>query len=328
LTINCLCYLLLEDFADGPWETEEQVEFYLDRYPFLGYAADFWGQHAKPSEGDSDVQAKLASFFASRSAMAVANQVRQYALGRLWEYWSPAEGLSFTPVHFAARHGLTQTMRQLLDQDVFDVNVMTGQGATPIINAAANGHVDVVRTLLEKGANPYLRNWYGDALHCAAEGNQAGSVRELVRWGMNPNGPGDPTRNYIDCTLGGDAASSFEALVQLGVDLNVKKSCFWTDVEVAQCNSPLIFFAACSLGCEKIVKLMVDRGWANFNLISFQGRTGLHWAARGRCLAVVQKLVDAGADIHAVDDDGVSALELMRHAFGASTLSSVLGIDI
>jgi hypothetical protein len=70
LTVNCLRYLLLEDFADGPWETEEQVQFYLDSYPFLGYAAHFWGQHAKPSEGDPDVQAELASFFASRSAMA------------------------------------------------------------------------------------------------------------------------------------------------------------------------------------------------------------------------------------------------------------------
>jgi hypothetical protein len=315
LTVNCLRYLLLEDFADGPWETEEQVQFYLDSYPFLGYAAHFWGQHAKPSEGDPDVQAELASFFASRSAMAVANQARQYAMGLRWEYWGPAEALSFTPLHYASRHGLTQTVTRLLDWGVFEVNVMTMQGATPIIYAGSTGQVEVVRTLLEKGSNPYLCNWYGDALHCAVEGNQAGSVRELVRWGMNPSCPNGPTRSYIGCALDCDAAASLEELVNHGVDINADQICSWDDLEVAGCsrNSLPIFFQACYLGCEKILRLMVDRGWVNVNMKSARGMTGLHWAVRGHRLTVIQKLIDAGADVHAVDDDGVSALHLIRH---------------
>jgi len=329
LAVNCLSYLLLEDFADGPWETEEEVESHIDSYPFLEYATRFFGNHAKPSEGDPDVQAELARFFASRPAMAVANQVRQYAMGRRREYWGPDEGLSFTPLHYAARHGLTQTVSRLLDQGVFDVNIATKQGATPIIHAASNGHAHVVRTLLERGADPYLRNWYGDALHCAVESNEAGSIRELVRWGMNPSGPGGPARRYMDCALDGDAAAALEALVQLGVDIHAEKACFRDGEEVAGCYSLPIFFQACDLGCEKIVGLMLDHGWVDVNAKSVpDGRTGLHWAARGRCLGVVRKLLDAGADVHAVDGDGMPALQLMREKFRASTLRAVLGSGI
>ncbi|KAK3367844.1 hypothetical protein B0H63DRAFT_565724 [Podospora didyma] len=332
LTVNCLRYLLLDDFAEGPWETEEQVDSYLGRYPFLKYAALFWGQHAKPSEGNPDVQAELARFFASKSAMAVANQVRQYALGRRWEYWGPKEALSFTALHHATRHGLTQTVKGLLDRAIFDVNITTMQGATPIIHAASNGHVDILRSLLQKGADPYLHNWYGDALHCAVEGNQAGTVRELVCWGMNPSGlgpgpgPGGPPtyiRGYIDCALDCDAAASFEALVELGVDINnpnnnklyiVRKS---ENAKVVPARGNLgsakslpLFFQACSLGCEKIVGVMVDRGWVNVNMKSeVGGMTALHYAVEGRSLAVIQKLVDAGADIHAMDKYGISAVE-------------------
>jgi len=327
LASHCLRYVLLDDFASGPWDAADQVRSYLDGYPFLSYATRFWGRHAKASEGDPRVQAQLAAFFASRPAMAVANQVRQFDMGRRYEYWGPAEGLSFTPLHYAARHGLIQTVRRLLlDEAGFDVNVVTHQGATPIIHAASNGHVAAVRILLERGADPYLRNWYGDALHCAIEGNQAGTIRELVRWGMDPSGPkghDDDARSYLGCALDGDAARALEALVQLGVDIHAQQDRCRTDTHTW--SKIHFFFQACNLGCQDIVGLMLDRGWVDVNMRSVGGLSALYWATAGGCLAVVQKLVDAGADVHAVDDDGVSPLLLMRKVFRPSALDSVLG---
>jgi ankyrin repeat protein len=42
--------------------------------------------------------------------------------------------------------------KRLVDEGV-DVDLMNGDGYTPLMNAAGNGHVDIIQFLLGKGAN-------------------------------------------------------------------------------------------------------------------------------------------------------------------------------
>jgi hypothetical protein len=72
---------------------------------------------------------------------------------------------------------------------------------------------------LAYSANPHLHNWYGDALHYTIESDNAATVRELVRWGMDPNAVGDDGRPYLAYALDGDAAGAFAVLVELGADI-------------------------------------------------------------------------------------------------------------
>ncbi len=318
LATKCLRYLLLDNFSTGPWAEKETIPSYKRDHAFLSYAAIFWGGHAKLAEDDALLQDALRDFFASTRAMATANQVRQHTVGYRPEYWATAECLSLPALHHACREGLTATVGRLLASGTFDVNVATAHGATPVIQAAANGHVDIVRMLMHRGADPRVRNWYGNALDCAIEGGRAAVVRELVvSWGMELETP----IRLLYRAMARDSDEAFEALVDLGVDINAAASepCLRIIALKPPCPGHRadraglhVFLAACSAGCRKIVKLMVDRGWVDVNARYDGGWTALHWAAQNGSRTIVERLVEVGADVHAKDDDGVSALELIE----------------
>ncbi|RHZ45471.1 ankyrin repeat domain-containing protein [Aspergillus thermomutatus] len=219
--------------------------------------------------------------------MATANQIRQYWMGRNSNYWNAGECSSFSALHHASRHGLERAVIRLLDSGAYGVNELTSMGSTPVIHAAAGGHVLTARSLLARGANPYLRNWYGD--------DKAAIVCELVRWGMDPNGD-----SYLACALDGDSAGAFAALVELGADI-AAQSAFKTHDH--------LFITAALWGCDEILALMLKQGWVDIELRNAEGRTALHCAAAAANLTSVRILLGAGADIGAMDDGGRTALE-------------------
>jgi len=303
MALNCLQYLLFEDFEDGPWQTKDEIDAHMQSYPFLEYAARYWGEHTREVERDSEVQSMLSRFLACRTAMATANQVRQYSLGRRHKYWNAAECESFGPLHHASRHGLQHTMGRLLENGLYHVNELTKMASTPIIHAAAGGHIQTVRKLLEHGADPYLQNWYGNALHCAVEAGKSGAIRELVSWGMNPNEPMGH-RPFLGCTLDRDSVDAFETLVELGADIQTQ----YVEPGIH------IFFSACGWDCEKIMRLMMERGWVDIQMRTPAGQSTLHWAAAGSSLETVERLIAAGVQINALDNGGRSPLDIARYA--------------
>ena len=64
-------------------------------------------------------------------------------------------------LYSAVAYGLIAEVKQLLKEDVSQVNARNHYG-TPIHEASLWGHVDVLKLLLEHGADPNLRNKHGD----------------------------------------------------------------------------------------------------------------------------------------------------------------------
>jgi hypothetical protein len=64
-------------------------------------------------------------------------------------------------IHDAARKGDLGRVQRLLDKDPAAVHAQTGYGGTALIDAAARGHVEVVRYMLLKGADLNHRNLHG-----------------------------------------------------------------------------------------------------------------------------------------------------------------------
>ncbi len=84
-------------------------------------------------------------------AQGKAGVDRQYQLNELIY----AQG-GLAPIHLAARQGFAATVDALLDAGA-DINQVTaGDKTTPLLIATINGHFDLAKALLDRGANPNL----------------------------------------------------------------------------------------------------------------------------------------------------------------------------
>jgi ankyrin repeat protein len=91
-----------------------------------------------------------------RNLQGKAGIDRQFQLNELVY----AQG-GLSPIHFAARQGYTETVAALVDAGV-DVNTLTaGDKTSPLLVATINGHFDLAKMLLDRGADPNLSSENG-----------------------------------------------------------------------------------------------------------------------------------------------------------------------
>jgi len=85
--------------------------------------------------------------------------------------YRPVGGL--TALLYAARSGCYACVEALIGAGS-DVNVPTPEGVTPLMIALDNGHNDVAKLLLDRGANPHVWDWWGrTALYIAIDRKEA-----------------------------------------------------------------------------------------------------------------------------------------------------------
>lgn len=297
---TCLGYLMLEDFKRGPARIDIDpvddvlIEERVRDYPFVSYAARFWDEHVKNVQSDESIWPLLFSFVNHNKAIACSVQIRRFEAEFNWMYYDPGECLSRTPLHNATDFGLEALLPMMLEDPDFSstINSETGiVGSTPIILAASSGHVGLVKLLLQHGADPFIANWYGNALHCAAEADQPDTIAELVGFGMSPNDCGQNWRHKssqapILCTLDRDSVSALKALISLGASVNVTKDC---------CEQHFLHEAV-EIGAPRIVEFIVRNRLVDVNSKSHTGQTALDSAIDSENTEMIRTLLNVGAD--------------------------------
>jgi hypothetical protein len=291
---TCLTYLLFEDFKKGPCMDLTEVRHRVLYYPFLTYASEFWGLHLQGLDSNQRVKHLTLAFLDCRNAIACATQIEKFNKHYKKIYWDAEECMSVTELHICSYFGLDNTLLYLLDQKKLPINIATNMGTTPIIQAASGGYVSTVRILLQRGADPYLANWYGNALHCAAEGGRSGTIRELIAHGMSPNACEKYYRSPLRCTLDNDSAFAFQTLITLGAD--VDKINMENEIGLS------ILHLLVLKNCHDIMDMALKHHWGDLNTRSGKGHTVLQFAVAMDNASMVWKLIEAGADHHMKDN--------------------------
>ncbi len=172
--------------------------------------------------------------------------------------------LAAQPVFYAAYKGDLATVRQLVEADGSLATATDKFGITALHWAASRGRTDVVRYLLEQGANAEARD-----------------VRGTSRMEMAAEEQSDHTPN----------PEKQESLFEVAVATPES-----TGIPAPDANTPLHWAAAC--GHRDAAAVLLDHG-APVNAANTDLDTPLHYAALYGHAAVVELLLERGADANA-----------------------------
>jgi ankyrin repeat protein len=256
----------------------------------------------------------------------------------------------FTPLFFAVREGRIEVVRALLEAGI-DVNAplrrrerapdgpanygpykTAGRGTSPLLLAVQNGHFELAIALVDAGANPNDTQTGFSALHTLTwvrkpdssdvsdPSTPTGSgrltslqfVREFVKRGANVNlrlEKGTPKFPNTSSRIESEGATPFLlaadrsdiALMRLLLELGA-------DPLLTNFSNTTPLMAAAGLGTTEpleeageeveaveAVKMLLDLG-ANVNAVDDNGDTAMHGAAYAAYSSVVKLLAERGAD--------------------------------
>jgi hypothetical protein len=158
--------------------------------------------------------------------------------------WSHAASLRFGPlpavkvphtIYDAARNGDLSTVATFLASDPALANSKDTDGQTPLYQAAWRGREDVVRLLLQKGADANSKDRYGETpLHVAANNGRLGVVQVLLANKANVNAKSDSGWTPLHRAALGDQKAVAEVLLAKGADVNAKAQDGRTPLQVAK----------------------------------------------------------------------------------------------
>ncbi|KAM0865937.1 hypothetical protein ACQ4PT_042945 [Festuca glaucescens] len=189
-----------------------------------------------------------------------------------------------TVLHFAASEGCVGSCRFLVEELGFDVNCVSNTGVTPMLFAAFEGNVQVMRYLLDHGGDPAMPDDKGSTpLHLAAEEGHYEAARLLLSKGVRAD-PIDHRGTPLHLAAAKDHDQVVKVLLEHGADPNRV---------VHHVFSPLMM--AVRGKALKCMRLLIEAG-ADVNAHGYSGPTPLTEAVDDGLTNFVKVLLEAGAD--------------------------------
>ncbi len=215
-----------------------------------------------------------------------------------------------------------------LGAEVNYVRSADSKKSTPLHLACERGHLEVVKTLIEAGANPHAQNILGEsaidivtrsdeetsekklnyALIISSMNGDVGKIKLLLALGADVNyfdpdlQVGREQVTPLGMASGSNNLEAVRALIDAGADVNKSTS-----------NGICPLHMACEEGHLEVVKTLIDAG-ADVNKSTSNGICPLHMACEEGHLEVVKTLIEAGANPHAQNSLGKSVIDIVAES--------------
>jgi ankyrin repeat protein len=190
------------------------------------------------------------------------------------------DGRTLSALHYAASEGHTEVVRALLEGGA-NPRVSALGGMTPLFLAAAGGHAETAKLLVQHGADKNARSPWCPLRVAAGEGH-AEVVRTMLALGADPEGHNIPP---LMAAASSGHVAIMEMLVKAGAKIN--------RVTLDDFSSALTVAAA--RGQVQAVEWLLSHG-ANVNHDDMHGRTALMLAEENGHPVVVEILRQHGAE--------------------------------
>ena len=210
-----------------------------------------------------------------------------------------------TALHEAAEQGHCDVVKLLLDKGAYPNIIDEKFGRTPLHFAAKDNLMDVAKVLIDNGADPNLKDGYLEMtpLHLAVIYFHEHMVKTLLDRGADPNKrcANGETPLYLAAILGSDHI--FKVLFDGG-----------TNLEEAGTFTPL--FYAVHGGQKEVAQSLLDAG-EDPNDADVTGHyIPLHFAAKRNDVEMVRTLLRGGADPNKTNDLGETAMDFLAREEG------------
>lgn len=215
-------------------------------------------------------------------------------------------------IHIAAMNGHTGALEVMIKKGV-DVNLSEDApalpGTTPLHEACIYGYVEVVKMLMDAGADDTLKNSKGHTpAHCAVRNDKGGEAlsnevrAKILRELKHLDIPGENGRTplmqvqLLDLTAPRDLLPIF---LEKGADINRRDDL----------GMSALLYNAEHFCYKDVIKPMIQAG-ADIHIVDNDGNTALHYALESGDMSVARYLIKKGADYNLPNNDGVTPVQI------------------
>jgi ankyrin repeat protein len=282
-------------------------------FPLAKYAAQHWVEHAQFEDVSSLVQDGMDDLF-DGSKPYFAAWLRVHDIDERWPNLFNFKYSVGSPLYYAAFCGFHDLAKRLITKHPEQVNAFGGMVIAPLSAALSRRHFGVADLLWKHGAVVDHRDQDGwTPLHATAHGKSVDIMRWLLDHGANANAQTDRPPSFGRQTPLHMAAwdlGAVEVLLEHKADVNLEDS--HGDTPLCVILRSLTWFRPPQDGkVVDIVRRLLEHGAdPNRSRRTWTGSTPLHEASSYGSLGVARLLLNYGANIDKKDAQGKTPFQV------------------